>query len=82
MTAKLDIVLSVNGRNYEVRVEPRRTLVDTLRDQCGLTGTNSGCEQGVCGTCTVIVDGEPVRSCLMFAVQGARQPNPHHRGAF
>jgi carbon-monoxide dehydrogenase small subunit len=69
MTAKLDIVLSVNGRNYEVRVEPRRTLVDTLRDQCGLTGTNSGCEHGVCGTCTVIVDGEPVRSCLMFAVQ-------------
>jgi len=69
MTAKLDIVLSVNGRNYEVRVEPRRTLVDTLRDQCGLTGTNSGCEHGVCGTCTVIVDGEPVRSCLMFAIQ-------------
>ena len=69
MTAKLDIVLSVNGRNYEVRVEPRRTLVDTLRDQCGLTGTNSGCEHGVCGTCTIIVDGAAVRSCLMLAVQ-------------
>lgn len=69
MIDKIDITLNINGRNYALRVEPRRTLADTLRDECGLTGTNSGCEHGVCGTCTVIVDGDPVRSCLMFAVQ-------------
>jgi carbon-monoxide dehydrogenase small subunit len=69
MTAKLDLVLKVNGRNYEVRVEPRRTLADALREDCGLTGTHLGCEHGVCGACTVLVDGDPVRSCLMFAVQ-------------
>ncbi len=66
---KIDVTLTVNGKHYAIRVEPRRTLADTLREQCGLTGTNSGCEHGVCGTCTVIVDGDPVRSCLMFAVQ-------------
>ena len=66
---KTDVTLTVNGRDYAIRVEPRRTLADALREQCGLTGTNSGCEHGVCGTCTVIVDGDPVRSCLMFAVQ-------------
>jgi aerobic-type carbon monoxide dehydrogenase small subunit (CoxS/CutS family) len=69
MTDKLDITLNVNGRDYPVRVEPRRTLVDTIRDECGLTGTHIGCEHGVCGACTVILDGEAVRSCLMFAVQ-------------
>ena len=69
MTDKLDITLSINGRDYPVRVEPRRTLVDTIRDECGLTGTHVGCEHGVCGACTVILDGEPVRSCLMFAIQ-------------
>jgi aerobic carbon-monoxide dehydrogenase small subunit len=69
VTDKLDIVLTVNGRDYPVRVEPRRTLVDTIRDECGLTGTHIGCEHGVCGACTVILDGEAVRSCLMFAVQ-------------
>jgi len=69
MTAKLDITLIVNGRDYPVRVEPRKTLVDAIRDDCGLTGTHIGCEHGVCGACTVIVDGEAVRSCLMFAVQ-------------
>ncbi len=69
MTDKTDITLTVNGNDYSVRVEPRRTLADTLRDQCGLTGTNSGCEHGVCGSCTVLVDGDPVRACLMFAVQ-------------
>ena len=69
MKDQTDITLAINGSNYAVRVEPRRTLADTLRDQCGLTGTNSGCEHGVCGTCTVIVDGDPVRACLMFAVQ-------------
>ena len=69
MTDKIDFTLNINGRDYPVRVEPRRTLVDTIRDECGLTGTHLGCEHGVCGACTVIVDGEAVRSCLMFAVQ-------------
>ena len=69
MSFEMDIVLTVNGESYPVRVEPRRTLADTLRDQCGLTGTNSGCEHGICGSCTVLVDDEPVRSCLMLAVQ-------------
>ncbi len=66
---KTEVVLTVNGKDYAIRVEARRTLADALRELCGLTGTNSGCEHGVCGTCTVIVDGDPVRSCLMFAVQ-------------
>jgi carbon-monoxide dehydrogenase small subunit len=69
MTGKIDLVLRVNDRTYEVRVEPRRTLADALREDCGLTGTHLGCEHGVCGACTVLVDGDPVRSCLMFAVQ-------------
>ena len=69
MIEKVEIRLVVNGRNYPIRVEPRRTLVDAIRDDCGQTGTHIGCEHGVCGSCTVIVDGEPVRSCLMFAVQ-------------
>ena len=63
------IKLTVNGRPRHVAVEPRRLLSDCLRDDLGLTGTNLGCEQGVCGSCTVMVDGESVRSCLMFAVQ-------------
>ena len=69
MSREIDLTLTVNGRDYAVRVEARRTLADTLRDACGLTGTHSGCEHGVCGSCTVLVDGEPVRACLMFAVQ-------------
>jgi carbon-monoxide dehydrogenase small subunit len=69
MIVKVDLVLAVNGRSYEIRVEPRRTLADALREDCGLTGTHLGCEHGVCGACTVLVDGDPVRSCLMFAVQ-------------
>ena len=69
MSGETDIVLNVNGADYAVRVEPRRTLADTLRDACGLSGTNSGCEHGVCGSCTVLVDDAPARSCLMFAVQ-------------
>jgi aerobic carbon-monoxide dehydrogenase small subunit len=71
MTQKLEITLTINGRRYPVTVEPRRTLGDTIRESCGLTGTHLGCEHGVCGACTVLVDGEPVRSCLMFAVQAA-----------
>ena len=71
MTDKLNITLTVNGRDHAVRVEPRKTLVDAIREDCGLTGTHIGCEHGVCGACTVILDGEAVRSCLMFAVQAA-----------
>lgn len=63
------IELNVNGRPYRIEIEPRRTLCDALRRDCGLTGTHAGCEHGVCGACTVIVDGAAVRSCLMFAVQ-------------
>jgi aerobic carbon-monoxide dehydrogenase small subunit len=71
MTDRIAISLTINGRDYPIRVEPRRTLADAIRDDCGQTGTHVGCEHGVCGACTVIVDGEPVRSCLMFAVQAA-----------
>lgn len=60
---------SVNGQPRELTVEPRQSLADCLRDELGLTGTHLGCEQGVCGACTVLVDGEAVRSCLIFAVQ-------------
>jgi carbon-monoxide dehydrogenase small subunit len=66
---EIEIVLAVNGRDYRLRVEPRRTLLDAIRDDCGLTGTHMGCEHGVCGACTVLLDGDPVRSCLIFAVQ-------------
>jgi carbon-monoxide dehydrogenase small subunit len=71
MSSKADITLTINGSDYPIRVEPRRTLADAIREECGQTGTHIGCEHGVCGACTVIVDGEPVRSCLMFAVQAA-----------
>jgi carbon-monoxide dehydrogenase small subunit len=66
---KRDLTLSINGSRYTIRVEPRKTLVDAIRDECGQTGTHIGCEHGVCGACTIILDGEAVRSCLMFAVQ-------------
>jgi len=69
MTDKHDIALTINGRDYAVSVEARRTLADVIREDCGQTGTHIGCEHGVCGACTVIVDGAPVRSCLMFGVQ-------------
>lgn len=69
MTETRDITLDVNGKRYALSVEPRRNLADALRDDCGLTGTHVGCEHGVCGACTVLVDGRAVRSCLMFAVQ-------------
>ena len=69
MASKMAITLYVNGTEHEIRVEPRKTLSDALRGDCGLTGTNVGCEHGVCGACTVLMDGAPVRSCLMFAVQ-------------
>ncbi len=63
------VTLLVNGVPHVLDVEPRRTLADALREDCGLTGTHLGCEQGACGACTVLLDGEPVRACLMFAVQ-------------
>jgi carbon-monoxide dehydrogenase small subunit len=69
MNEKVEITLTINGHNYPIRVEPRRTLVDAIRDDCGQTGTHIGCEHGVCGSCTILVDDEPMRSCLMFAVQ-------------
>jgi carbon-monoxide dehydrogenase small subunit len=63
------VVFEVNGRAYEVIVESRRTLADVLRHDLGLTGTHVGCEHGICGACTVLIDGQPVRSCLVFGVQ-------------
>jgi carbon-monoxide dehydrogenase small subunit len=63
------VSFEVNGRSAEVEVEPRMSLADCLRDELRLTGTHIGCEHGVCGACTVIVDGDAVRSCLMLAVQ-------------
>jgi carbon-monoxide dehydrogenase small subunit len=69
MTDKIDITLLINGQAHAISVEPRKTLVDAIRDDCGQTGTHIGCEHGVCGTCTIILDGEAVRSCLMFAIQ-------------
>src|SRR5215468_11307966 len=74
MSDQQDVTFTVNGEERVIRVEPRRSLADALREDCGLTGTHLGCEHGICGACTVLVDDEPVRSCLMFAVQaeGAR----------
>jgi aerobic carbon-monoxide dehydrogenase small subunit len=69
MPDKISITLDVNGREHHVSVEPRRTLVDVLRDDCHLTGTHIGCEHGVCGACTILLDDKPIRSCLMFGVQ-------------
>jgi len=69
MTDKTNITLTINGHAHSISVEQRRTLVDAIREDCGQTGTHIGCEHGVCGACTVIVGDEPVRSCLMFAVQ-------------
>ncbi len=63
------VTLRVNGTDHRIDTEPRRTLADALREECGLTGTHLGCEHGVCGACTILLDGEPVRSCLLFAVQ-------------
>ena len=69
MSNKTAITVNINRREYAIAVESRRTLADAIREDCGLTGTHIGCEHGVCGACTVIVDDEPMRSCLMFAVQ-------------
>ena len=66
---KVEICLTVNGKEVTKQVEPRLLLADFLRDELGLTGTHLGCEHGVCGACTVLLNGKSVRSCLMFAVQ-------------
>jgi aerobic carbon-monoxide dehydrogenase small subunit len=63
------VELSVNGQTHTLDVEPRMSLLDCLRERLSLTGAHAGCEHGVCGACTVLIDGTPVRSCLMFAVQ-------------
>ena len=63
------VTIHVNGQAVEARVEPRRSLLDFLREDAGLTGTHTGCEHGICGTCTVLVENQAVRSCLMLAVQ-------------
>jgi carbon-monoxide dehydrogenase small subunit len=66
---KRTIHLAVNGSRHEVHCEPRKLLSDVLREDCRLTGTHVGCEHGVCGACTVLIDGRPARSCLAYAVQ-------------
>ena len=73
MSQKAAITLNINGRYYSIGVEPRRTLVDAIREDCGQTGTHIGCEHGICGACTVIIKGEAVRSCIraISTVQGA-----------
>jgi carbon-monoxide dehydrogenase small subunit len=69
MNDLITITVTVNGTQYERAVEPRLLLSDFLRHDLGLTGTHVGCEHGVCGACTILLDDEPVRSCLVFAVQ-------------
>jgi len=69
VTATLPLRIQVNGRSYERDVEPRRTLADFLRDDLSLKGIHLSCEHGFCGNCNVLLDGEAVRSCLMFAIQ-------------
>ena len=66
---ELSVSVTVNGRERTAVVEPRKTLADFLRQDCALTGTHLGCEHGVCGACTVLLDGQATRSCLVFAVQ-------------
>ena len=70
MSAPVTIAITVNGARHERSVEPRLLLSDFLRQDLGLTGTHVGCEHGVCGACTVLLDGEAVRACLLLAVQG------------
>ena len=74
MTQPISITVTVNDKEYTRSVEPRMLLSDFLRHELGLTGTHVGCEHGVCGACTIMLDGESARSCLMFAVQS----NGHH----
>jgi carbon-monoxide dehydrogenase small subunit len=86
MTDLFNVTVTVNGTQYERAIEPRLLLSDFIRHELGLTGTHVGCEHGVCGACTILFDGQPVRSCIMFAVQanghelqtveGLTPPNP------
>ncbi len=69
MNERIAVTVTVNGREYTRQVEPRMLLSDFLRHELDLTGTHVGCEHGVCGACTILLDGAPVRSCLLFAVQ-------------
>lgn len=69
MTQPVPVALTVNGQSRQALAEPRTTLLDLLRDQLGLTGTHAGCEHGMCGCCSVLLGGEPVRACCLFAVQ-------------
>ncbi len=69
MSQRIPITVRVNGVTYQREVEPRLLLSDFIRHDLGLTGTHVGCEHGVCGACTILFDGQPVRSCLLFAVQ-------------
>ena len=69
MSEVREIRLTVNGKSYQGRCEPRKLLVDFVREDLGLTGTHIGCEHGICGACTILFNGEAARSCLMFAVQ-------------
>ena len=69
MINEVAVTMNVNGVRRRAYVEPRVTLADFVREQCELTGTHLGCEHGVCGACTVLIDGKAIRSCLMFAVQ-------------
>lgn len=68
---QVEVTLNVNGKDTTLTIPPRMTLVDCLRDELRLTGTHVGCEHGICGACSVFLDDEPIRSCLMFAVQAA-----------
>ncbi|MXR42419.1 2Fe-2S iron-sulfur cluster binding domain-containing protein [Halobaculum sp. WSA2] len=69
MSDEREITLTVNGTEHTIEVEPRRLLVHAIREDLGMTGTHIGCDTGNCGACTVLVDGEPIKSCLMFAAQ-------------
>lgn len=69
MSERVNVTITINGEIYERAIEPRLLLSDFIRHEANLTGTHVGCEHGVCGACTVLFDGEPVRSCIMFAVQ-------------
>ncbi len=70
----MQVILNVNGKTHTVDVEPRMTLLDCLREKLALTGAHAGCEHGVCGACTVLIEGQAARSCLMFAVQAEDIP--------
>jgi len=69
MTEQRNINFKINGKEYKILVDPRWTLADVIRDHCGQTGTHLGCEHGVCGACTILLNGTPIRSCLMFGIQ-------------